>query len=993
MAESKAIFRIGGDASEFTAAIDVSIRKVDELTSATTKASQATAKNLGDQARAAQQDVLARKEAVKMAREQFKLADQTSQVVAKQALNDAQQALNETKKVAAEIRNQARAAADVARRQQEFDVQQALTATRLTKGAPAETELKASLAGFSTQESARFRAEQEKNIAANQKFGMSIRASGYAMSLIPAQMTDIVTQLAGGQSPFLIMVQQGGQLKDMFGGIGPAISAVGGYLAKMVNPATLAAAALGVVSYGFIKGAQDSEKLNKALILTGNFAGVTATQLGDMAETIAGSTGSLGKASNALVALTNAGRFTADQLEAVAKSVVGFSKATGLSAEEVAKQFASITEDPVKGIEKLNDKYNFLTAATYEQIKALVEQGNVQAATTLALDTFSEATDSMSKEVNANLGLIEKSWNAIKSAITLTTQAALSFGRESTTAQFNQQLDEIGVKLKKLSDQESQTGSLTNVLLQQKIVLEKQRSQILSKLSLTEIYNQDAAEKAAAQASQNKIIIDRKESEALLKSARTREQIRNDELEKSKRRYQDVSISYEEYQKEIVAINERYKDPQGRAVTDDAATRMLQNLREQEAAILAQLGTTEQLTSAEKEHAKFTQLIADLKEKSILTADQQSLQLRQEEILEQLNLNIAAENQLRVQKEINSVLERGKQITESIAQSELSRSQQYQNQLGAVGQGREAFDRIRQEADIRREFQKFQNQLSKGLSEGTLDTTQFDEQQAKINESLQVALGNFKKYYEDLDGLQANWALGARAGFADYAASARNAAQASSNLIGNAFKGMEDALVTFVKTGKLSFSSLVDSILSDLVRMSIQTAVTGPLAGVLKTFLSSVGTGGGLGGATTTGLGTTAGGAGATAFPVYADGGYTGQGDKYDVAGIVHRDEYVMNKEATQRIGVRELDRLNYGYANGGLVGGSMAAGLNQGAVNINIKNEASADGYQATATATRNESGLNIDVLVRRALTNDMKNNGPMAQSIGGAFGLRRTA
>jgi lambda family phage tail tape measure protein len=418
---------------------------------------------------------------------------------------------------------------------------------------------------------------------------------------------------------------------------------------------------------------------------------------------------------------------------------------------------------------------------------------------------------------------------------------------------------------------------------------------------------------------------------------------------------------------------------------------MLQNLREQEAAILAQLGTTEQLTSAEKEHAKFTQLIADLKTKSILTADQQSLQARQDEILEQLNLNIAAENQLRVQKEINSVLERGKQITESIAQSEMSRAQQYQNQLGAVGQGREAFDRIRQEADIRREFQKFQNQLSKGLSEGTLDTTQFDEQQAKINESLQVALGNFKQYYQDLDSLQANWALGASAGFADYAASARNAAQASSSLIGNAFKGMEDALVTFVKTGKLSFSSLVDSILSDLVRMSLRQAVLGPISQLLGSFL-----GRGIGGATTTGVGTFDGGAGAQSFvvlPPKSGGGYTGDGGKYEPKGIVHGGEYVLTKETTSRLGVKNLDRLNYGYANGGLVGGSMAAGLNEGTVNINIKNEAGGDGYQATATATKNESGINIDVLVRRSMANDIRNNGPISQQLGGAFGLRRSA
>lgn len=862
---------------------------------------------------------------------------------------------------------------------------------RLTEGDAAVRAARLKSLGAPQEQIEPLIASYKKATEQSRQFGMSVRATGYAMSLIPAQMTDIVTQLAGGQSPFLILVQQGGQLKDMFGGIGPAINAVGGYLARLVNPLTIAAAAFGALTFAYLKGIGETEKFNKALILTGNSAGVTASQLGSMAANIASSVGNISKASAALVTLVNTGRFSAEQLQSVGESVLKFSEATGTSVEDIGKEFATLIEDPVKGIEKLNDKYNFLTSATYEQIKALVAQRDEQGATTLAIDAFKNATDGMTKEVLDNLGFVELGWKKIKGAVSGATSAVAAFGRQATTEQLQGELVAVNAQIDKLTKNtlrgfNPDLGALNE--------LTRQRGQILAKLNLEEINTYEARERAASQAAENNIISANRETDALLKSARTREQIRKDETDKEEKKYRDGSISYEKYQAAIAAINEKYKDPQGRQFTDDAATRMLQNLREQEAAIISQLGTTEQLTSAEKEHAKFTQLIADLKEKSILTADQQSLQNRQEEIFAQLNLNIAAENQLRIQKEINSVAERGKQIAESIAQAELSRNQQFENQLGAVGQGREAFDRIRQETEIRREFQKFQNQLSKGLSEGTLDTTQFDEQQAKINDGLQVALSNFRKYYEELDSLQANWALGARAGFADYAASARNAAQASSNLIGNAFKGMEDALVTFVKTGKLSFSSLVDSILSDLVRMSTRSAVTGPLADLFKSFLSNIG-GAGIGGATTTGTGTTAGGAGAIAYPVrpYADGGYTGDGNKYDVAGIVHRGEYVLNKEATSRLGVGALDRLNRGYANGGFVGGSVAGGMNSGAVNINIKNEAGADGYQATATATKNESGINIDVLVRRSIANDIRNNGPIAQQFGGAFGLRRTA
>lgn len=56
----------------------------------------------------------------------------------------------------------------------------------------------------------------------------------------------------------------------------------------------------------------------------------------------------------------------------------------------------------------------------------------------------------------------------------------------------------------------------------------------------------------------------------------------------------------------------------------------------------------------------------------------------------------------------------------------------------------------------------------------------------------------------------------------------------------------------------------------------------------------------------------------------FAEGGYTGHGGKYTPAGIVHRGEYVITKEATARLGLDYLNFLNYGkrgFANGGGVG------------------------------------------------------------------------
>lgn len=59
--------------------------------------------------------------------------------------------------------------------------------------------------------------------AAARRAGISVGQYSAAMRTLPAQFTDIATQLAGGQSPFLILLQQGGQIKDQFGSVGGAV--------------------------------------------------------------------------------------------------------------------------------------------------------------------------------------------------------------------------------------------------------------------------------------------------------------------------------------------------------------------------------------------------------------------------------------------------------------------------------------------------------------------------------------------------------------------------------------------------------------------------------------------------------------------------------------------------------------------------------------------------------------------------------------------------
>ena len=142
---------------------------------------------------------------------------------------------------------------------------------------------------------------------AAQKAGISVGQYKAAMRTLPAQFTDIATQLAGGQNPWLILLQQGGQIKDQFGGVKGALTGVGDYLRTLIgfiNPVTVGigglVVGLGAIAVAWYKGSQEAGEFNKQLILTGNYSAKSASQLTDLAQKIGGSSGKVAAAARTL---------------------------------------------------------------------------------------------------------------------------------------------------------------------------------------------------------------------------------------------------------------------------------------------------------------------------------------------------------------------------------------------------------------------------------------------------------------------------------------------------------------------------------------------------------------------------------------------------------------------------------------------------------------------------------------------------------------------
>lgn len=270
---------------------------------------------------------------------------------------------------------------------------------------------------------------QESQLKLN---NISVGQYNNAMRMVPAQFTDIFTQLAGGQNPFLIALQQGGQLRDSFGGFGNMFKG----LAASINPATVAVAALagGVAALGkaYYDGAEESQRFSAAVIFAGGSAGASADKLLSIADSVGRTTGGWSEARSAILAFVESGSVASENYGRFAESVVLQSKATGKSVEDLARVYEEIADDPLKAVVKFSRVYQTLNADVYEQARALVEQGRQQEAVALVQSKFSDESQKMSERVLENLGAIERGWKAIKEAVSEAWEGMKEIGRDAT---------------------------------------------------------------------------------------------------------------------------------------------------------------------------------------------------------------------------------------------------------------------------------------------------------------------------------------------------------------------------------------------------------------------------------------------------------------------------------------------------------------------------------------------------------------------------------
>src|SRR5450830_419689 len=287
--------------------------------------------------------------------------------------------------------------------------------------------------------------------------GVSAAQTAAALRQVPAQFTDIVVGLQSGQAPMTVLLQQGGQLKDMFGGAGNAAKALSGYVMGLVNPFTVAAGVAGALAVAYYKGSEEATAYNRAIVLTGKAAGVTAGQLQAQAQVISATAGTTqSAAASTLAQITATGRVASEQYASVAAAALGMEKAGVQAVEKSVDQFSALGQKPVEASLKLNEQTNYLTAAVYRQIKALDDQGRSSEATALAQQTYADAMTTRSAQIRADLGLLERAWGGLTGVAKSAWDTMLGVGRADTA---QDKLSKISARLQQLQSEAARDSS------------------------------------------------------------------------------------------------------------------------------------------------------------------------------------------------------------------------------------------------------------------------------------------------------------------------------------------------------------------------------------------------------------------------------------------------------------------------------------------------------------------------------------------------------
>lgn len=689
----------------------------------------------------------------------------------------------------------------------------------------------------------------------------------------------------------------------------------------LAGPVALASAAIGGLAYAYYKGSKETSAFNDALILTGNYAGTSAGQLSDMARQVSSTVGTTGAAADVLATLAGNGKLASGSFSEITKAALSMEEATGKSIDATIAEFVKIADDPVAAAKSLNDQYHFLTASVYSQIVALKDQGDEIGATKLLTDTYADTVQSRSRQVLENLNLWERAWRGIKIAANDAVDGLSNAGRLKT---FNEQIKELQSRLTG-----SEAFDVGGLRMNAKEVSPKVRAEIEGQIRFLELQRDADQERVKFLDDQQKANDLSVESQTKL-NAQLAASASN--AEKLKARMAEIEslakgaaggtggkvYTEAELNQLRDAARKQFSDKPGAAGAVDLTA--FNNSKNTLTGILSEYKNAQKELDAAQKAGLISQADYLLKREALIGNER-------DEVTAAYQAEIDALEAAKAKKGVTAA--QGIQLDQKIsdARAAMVKAQKDAdsqlnvlaiNEKGRIEQQTAAskayVDQLeRQRAALEAAGSRAATGLGLGDRQAGLQasldgaTDKFNEEQAKLLDRRKTAPDKYSKddyerdlaslesaevryrdtvvsNYDKMSAAQGDWRNGATSAFQNYLESARDVAGQTKSLFTNAFGSMEDAIVQFAMTGKLSFADFTKSILADMARIAVRQASSSALSSLFGMAASAAGSyfGGGAASAGSTQAGYTGvdfssyqanGGAWGAGVQMFANGG------------------------------------------------------------------------------------------------------------------------
>ncbi|EHW1401162.1 phage tail tape measure protein [Escherichia coli] len=752
---------------------------------------------------------------------------------------------------------------------------------------------------------------------AAQKAGMSVGQYKAAMRTLPAQFTDIATQLAGGQNPWLILLQQGGQVKDSFGGMIPMFRGLAGAITLPMVGVTSLAVATGALVYAWYQGDSTLSAFNKTLVLSGNQSGLTAERMLTLSRAGQAAGLTFNQARESLAALVNAGVRGGEQFDAINQSVARFASASGVEVDKVAEAFGKLTTDPTSGLMAMARQFRNVTAEQIAYVAQLQRSGDEAGALQAANDIATKGFDEQTRRLKENMGTLETWADKTGKAFKSMWDAILDIGRPESSADMlasaQKAFDEADKKWQWYQSRSQRRGKTSSFRANLQGAWDDREN---ARLGLAAATLQSDMEKAGELAARDRA--ERKASQLKYTG----------EAQKAYERLQTPLDKYTARQKEL---NKALKD--GKILQADYNTLMASAKKDYESTLKKPSGV--KVSAGERQedraHAAMLALETELRTLEKHSGVNEKISQQRRDLWE-------AENQYVVLKEAATKRQLSEQEKSLLAHEK--ETLEYKRQLAELGDKVEYQKRLNELAQQAARFEEQQSAKQAAISAKARGLTDRQAQRESEEQRLRDVYGDnpqalarvtgaLKQTWADEDMLRGDWLAGLKSGWGEWTESATDSFSQVKSAATQTFDGIAQNMTAMLTGAEADWRGFTRSVLSMMTEILLKQA----MVGIVGRIGSAIG--GAFGGGASASTGTAIEAAAANFH--FATGGFTGTGGKYEPAGIVHRGEFVFTKEATSRIGVGNLYRLMRGYAEGGYVGGAGSPAQMRRAEGINF--------------------------------------------------------